>query len=418
MRWWPWSKKTRSFVDAVILADDGSTFTGAPRSGSFDEQELSKSSFACSCILANTQAAASLPVRAQRFDRVARQWQDDESSQIDEWTRRPCRGAGSRWTWRATVEWLALQLYLHGRAYARIISVGGRAYALQPLEHESVTVLRSTTGEIIGYRVAGVAGKLAPEEMLHLRSTTPSAISDGLLALWDVAYLARYVDEAIATRQAAQAVNRANPGMVVSVEGLSAQPDQVTGKSQRAAFAQHLQDEYQAAVQDGRPMLLGGRAQVTAPPDHKPEGYITVRRWTREEITALFRTPPRVLGLVEDATRFADSLRTWWYCAIEPLLGLIYDEINAQFVQPEYGEDWRIWYDTRSSQFGLALIGDKLELASRLVRELGYPANYAARFAGLGLEQHAELDIANVMFTVAGRTDSDVAQGSARTTMG
>jgi len=404
---WPFAKKsTRTFVDAVILGDDGTTdWTPAPLSGNTDEQAIAQAAFAASCLLANVQGAASLPARVQRFDEGQRQWVDDASSQLDEWTRRPCRGAGSRWTWRETVEWMALQLYLHGRAFARVIRANGRLYALQPLEHQSVTVRRAPDGEVVGYRVSGYSTELEPRDVLHLRATTPYSMSDGALALWDIGYLSRYVDNAVAVRQAAQATNRANPGMIVSVDQMSTAINPATGKSQRDEWVEHLRAQYQLATQDGRPMLLGGRAVVTSPPDHKPESYITVRRWTREEITALFRTPPRVLGLVEDATRFADSLRTWWWCAIEPLLGSIYDSINAQVVQPEMGPNWRVWYDTRSSQFALALVGDKIDLAARLVRELGYPANAAARYAGLGLEAFAELDMPNIMFTVAGRTE-------------
>lgn len=410
---WPFTRKSRTFVDAVILGTDAPTWTPAPLSANADEQAIAEAAFAASCLLANVQGAASLPARVQRWDEGQRQWVDDASSQLDEWTRRPCRGAGSRWTWRETVEWLAMQLYLHGRAYARVIRTDlknrggqGRLYALQPLEYQRVSARRGDDGEIVGYRVAGYSTELAPRDVLHLRASTPYSLSDGSLALWDIGYLSRYVDNAVAIRQAAQATNRANPGMIVSVDQIGTGVDPVTGKSQREALVEHLREQYQLATKDGRPMILGGRATVTAPPDHKPESYITVRRWTREEITALFRTPPRVLGLVEDATRFADSLRTWWWCAIEPLLGSIYDSINAQVVQPEMGPAWRVWYDTRSSQFALALVGDKIDLAARLVRELGYPANAAARYAGLGLEDFEELNQANVMFTVAGRTDT------------
>lgn len=394
---WPFRKKSRTFVDSVVMLGTDSTWTPVVFGADSEEAAIVASSYGASALVTNARAAATLGARVQRRDGA--RWVDDSSSKLDEWVAAPASGAGEQWDWGDLIEWSMLSRYLRGRCLHRIITVGAndeRLIGLQPLDSALIVGDRHPSGELKRWLLTG-GGELAPHAVLHCRATSPSLGSDGAVALWASTTKGREVARVIDLRLASHANNRAAPGMVVQYEGGLSTVVGPSGKSQRDEAIESIREQYQHATKDGVPMLISGKTAVTSPPEFKVDAYGQLRRWTGEDLARVFGTP-------QQATK--EAIQAWWWLHIEPELSAIYRRINRQVVQRFFGPQWRVWYDPRQTWAAQAAIASQVEIAEGLVRGLGYPANAAAEYVGLGLDRYEALDIANVMFTIAGREDS------------
>jgi hypothetical protein len=162
---WPFKKKSRTFVDSVVLLGTDSTWTPVAFGADSEEAAITASIYGASALVTNCRAAATLGARVQRRD--GSRWVDDSSSQLDEWVAAPCLGAGEAWDWGDLIEWLLLCLYLRGRGCSKIITAGAdddRLVALQPLDSALVVGDRHPSGELRRWLLTG-GGELAPRSL-------------------------------------------------------------------------------------------------------------------------------------------------------------------------------------------------------------------------------------------------------------
>jgi phage portal protein BeeE len=130
-----------------------------------------------------------------------------------------------------------------------------------------------------------------------------------------VALLAAQVDYASALFMKGLILNNADTGMIVTSEHhlLPAQMEQI-----QAA----LRERKSRAGQATRPLFLSGGVKVEKPALSAADlQFLENRKFTRQEILALFRVPETVLGFTEDANRAVteSQMLHWVLNVIAPL---------------------------------------------------------------------------------------------------
>lgn len=94
-------------------------------------------------------------------------------------------------------------------------------------------------------------------------------------------------------------------------------------------------------------ILSGGLKWQELTKNQKEMDFVEQRRFSRDEILSLFRTPKTAIGIVEDvnranaeATNYVFALRT-----IKPLMQKIIDTLN-EFLVPEFGDDLELDFES------------------------------------------------------------------------
>lgn len=367
------------------------------------------------CAHANATAAASLPWQIQERVREGgrRRWVPAQAPypDIEQLIDAPFGGVESfplAWGMNDLVKVCSLHRYLEGNAYLRMIRVD-RNQRLRRFEFwDPCNVEIEINGRRLPKKYKYGQGEYDPTEVVHMVEVDPGSAARGLAPLESILASAR-VDRIAIERIKANLLNRIAPGLIMSIKGAAGLTE-----DQRDEYKQYLTDNYQKATKDGTPLVVGEDAKVLATPDMSHQiDYDQTRAMVRRDTIAVFGTPPPVIGDYEQATlqNFAQAIRVWWTSRLLPLLAQIAHAINRQAIAPIYGPDVRIWYDIADSDVGLILLLAKAEAAQALV-DLGYPANAAAEKVGLSMQKFDELDIANVKFTIAGRSDAGAEQGN------
>lgn len=94
-------------------------------------------------------------------------------------------------------------------------------------------------------------------------------------------------------------------------------------------------------------ILSGGLKWQDITRSQRDMDFIEQRRFSRDEILALFRVPKPVLGITEDVNRANAEASDYIFAsrAIKPLMQKIVDTLN-EFMAPEFGTD--LWFDFTS----------------------------------------------------------------------
>jgi HK97 family phage portal protein len=179
----------------------------------------------------------------------------------------------------------------------------GRApTALLPIDPQRLTIIMD------GARVAGwrhmdspsnspmVAQVLLREEAIWLRRPHPAAFFSGLSPL-TVARLAASTDFAAARFMSGLMQNNADTGVIVET-------DQQPSPEQREALLAALKERKRSAGTADRPLLLWGGAKVVKPTLSSTDmQFLENRKFSRQEICAVYGVAQEILGFTEDANR-------------------------------------------------------------------------------------------------------------------
>jgi len=115
--------------------------------------------------------------------------------------------------------------------------------------------------------------------------------------------------------------------------------------------------------------------------------FINSRKFTREEICAIYSVPPPMVGIYDNATlaNINTARQIFWHDTIIPLLDELSSHLNHALV-PEFGKfsDLRISYDTTDVQALQENYSAKVDNAVKLFG-LGVPMNEVNRLLELGL---------------------------------
>lgn len=392
------------------------------------EQVYEAATWSYAAISVNAEAAASLPLVVQR--RTKNAWVDDPNHDLNRFVQEPF-GPGVRpcWNLNQLIEVIAQQLYLVGDHFSAIDSYrGGRFPAVDPWHPQDVFVWsdgrRATSYEHqprprverLGPRADFSTERRIAREVLHAMFVGPGSMVRGHSPL-TVARRPIETDRIAQERVRANLLNKVAPGLIIKHTPGQARTSignvNAASTTQRDALIAYLREEYAKTTKDGRPLVLGADTDLMQPPETISQlAYADVRGMTREEMLAIFRTPPPLLGILGDSTlqNIRWSVKIWWATALAPLLRSILWTINAQIVRRFYGLDVRIHFGVDESEIGLEILRSRAEVA-QILTGIGHSTNDASQRVDLGMPLRPELEAANMGVVVAGHAE-DAPQGT------
>lgn len=118
--------------------------------------------------------------------------------------------------------------------------------------------------------------------------------------------------------------------------------------------------EHQGSGNAYKPAILaGGLKWQDLTRSQKDMDFIEQRRFSRDEILAIFRTPKTVLGIVEDVNRANAEASNYVFASrtVDPLMKKIIGTLN-EFLLPEFGEDLYLDYESPIPADRTALIAE------------------------------------------------------------
>lgn len=383
------------------------------------EQVYEAATWSYAAISVNAEAAASLPLVVERRD--GDKWLIDLDHDLNRFIEEPL-GPGIRpnWNLNQLVEVIAQQMYLVGDHFSAIDSFrGGRFPAVDPWHPQDVFVWsdgqRATQYE---HQPRPRVERLSPganfstevrpaREVFHAMFGGPGSMVRGHSPL-TVARRPIETDRIAQERVRANLLNKVAPGLIIKLTPGQARRsigDALTPSiAQRDALIQYLKDEYAKTTKDGTPLVIGADTELLQPPETIAQlAYADVRGMTREEMLAIFRTPPPLLGILGDSTlqNIRMSVKIWWATALAPLLRNILWTLNAQIVRRFYGTDVRLIFGVDESEIGLEVLRSRAEVA-QILTAVGHSTNDASQRVNLGMPLRPELDAANMGVVVAG----------------
>jgi HK97 family phage portal protein len=144
-----------------------------------------------------------------------------------------------------------------------------------------------------------------------------------------------------------------------------------------------LAEQYQGAVNAGRPLLLEGgltwQAMSLSPADMD---FIESKHVSAREIALAFGVPPMLLGIPGDNTyaNYQEANRALWRQTVLPLLDKMTDALNG-WLAPKFGEGLKLAHDIDAIP---ALASERDAMWSRLDAASFLTLNEKRRAAGLG----------------------------------
>lgn len=299
-----------------------------------------------------------------------------------------------------------LQLDLTGDNYWRILPTTGARPFLEPI-HPNDIEPEIIGGRLSHYRViprareggqsTGPAMLLGQEEVVHISHVAPGSLFRGHNPT-RAAERSILIDQTAHERQKANLENKISPGMVVEVGGAFGPT-----KEQRKQIEDYINDNFAAAEKDGRPLIIGAGSKVHA---FSPQelNYFDTRKMSRDEMLAVYKTPPPIVGVYDQATlqNFDTARKIWWSTALFPRLNSILGAFNTQLIRPRFGPNVRLWYSTTETDIGLQLLDQRLDVALKY-QTLGYSTNAINNRLSLGMPEFPELDVPNTQMITAGR---------------
>jgi HK97 family phage portal protein len=242
----------------------------------------------------------------------------------------------------AFLEALCAHLLLAGNAYVEAVTLEGSVRELYALRPDRMRVVPGPDGwpEAYEYAVAGrtlrfeQAAPLPP--ILHLAQFHPLDDHYGLSSI-EPAAVAIDTHNAGSKWNKALLDNAARPsGALVYSTGEGA----VLSDNQFERLKRELEQQYQGAVNAGRPLLLEGgldwKAMSLSPKDMD---FLEAKHTAAREIALAFGVPPMLLGIPGDNTfaNYQEANRVFWRGTVLPLASRIGASLS-QWLQPAFGE--------------------------------------------------------------------------------
>jgi len=374
------------------------------------DEAISASTWFYACSVANARAASDLPPVVQVKDEKG-EWQRDRGHSLNELLAVPFgdHPRWPRWSWKQLTQATFMQLPGCGNSFLQPSVVTDtpteqRVTALYLIMKPGAVqgVESPVDGLLDGWLLGNGSEQIPLNSLVNIMTPTAGSLWDGIAPM-GVASNAIETDATAASRQKWNMANRVSHGLIITITdawGMGATDDQ------EAKILEKLEDDYQEAAADGKPIILGGGAKIESPPTSEELQVFDTRKFSRSEILAVCGTPPPMIGDYENATlqNFDKAFQAWWMNVLFPLNHDFYGAVNSQAIWPIYGTTTRLWYDVSRTNIGVALQSAKLDVAKKIL-DLGHTANTAAAEVGLDLEFVEELEVYNRDLAVAGRED-------------
>lgn len=224
------------------------------------------------------------------------------------------------------------------------------------------------------------------ENLLHLRLPNPYDPNRGLAPM-EAANMTASIDYKANQFTENLMDSGGEPGGILST-------DYELGKEHVKELQQRWEDRHRGASKAGRVAILtGGLRYEKTGTSHKEMEFAEQRKWSREEILAIFRTPAIILGLIQDVNRTTAhvAMNLFWKSAILPRMRIIQDELWTKFFMPRARAPRQARGTIQWGRFDLSGVEalrdsytERLEQADKLV-QLGYPLNMVNKKLDLGM---------------------------------
>lgn len=240
---------------------------------------------------------------------------------------------------------IAAYLKLDGNSFLWVLkNKGGKVAEIWPLDPSTITVKADDNGTVGSFDVLTLKGKknIQSREMVHIKTFNPTNKYRGMGIVEAVA-LAIDTDEFAAKWNKNFFANSAVPSAALETEQeLSKEKATLIEETWKAKHT-GVDHAHKLAI------LHSGLKYVPTNPNQRDMQFLEQRKFSRDEILAIFRVPKMILGIVEDVNRANAEASDYIFAkrVIKPLILMVANSLTAGFL-PIFGlgdGKYRIWFD-------------------------------------------------------------------------
>lgn len=373
-----------SYLPGIISASGYGQL--APRSGAMSAQVAVRDGYEAAgivfvCIERIARACSSVPFQVQDRKRGDK-WEpatSKEGRELAALIEKP----NVSWPWNEYVWRLMQHLLLTGNALTRQTRYETRkgVAELWLLDPDGVTPKADKQNIIQHYRYAIVGQPtevLSAEDVIHVQLPHPRNPHWGMSPL-TAAARAVDLDVSAADWQTQTLKNQGRPsGMVTTSAKLG---DDAYNQRREA-----IKTDIQGVDNAGKVLFMDGDSKFSSLSLTAEElAYLESRKFTREEICAIYAVPPPVAGYYDTATynNVANARVIFWLQTVIPYLKIIAQNMNMA-LRPVYGNKVRVAPDLSGIEALAPMFKDRLILALHL-KKLGYSLDIINERLDLGM---------------------------------
>lgn len=280
------------------------------------------------------------------------------------------------------MELMTAHLYLGGDSYFTKARAGNGIVAeLWNLPPDKTAAVQSQTDFLSHYEFRIGKGRpirIERKDMMHNMFLDPSNPYKGLAPLQAASRIVDSDVEAIKWNITAMQNRAVTDGIFTFEQALT--------KSQWEEARTQVREQHQGSKNAHSPWVLGGNAkwqQMSLSPVEMD--FILSRKMTREEICAIFRVPPPIVGIYDYANYKVETARKiFWLDTVVPYLSDVRDCFNSQLT-PDFGRNLYLDYDLSNVEALQENFSDKMANAKSLW-QMGVPFNVINQRLDLGLD--------------------------------
>lgn len=379
----PWAQKSATLGDVL----PSSIFTRAP-AALFDpdlaiKAGLDASTWAFACMTTKADAAAAVYWRADVWDAETNKWVPEPTGALQALLDRP----NAFTTTRQLITRMALHMELAGNTIVtKIRSSGsnGRVLELWPQDPRFIKPILSRAEWIKGYEIRHPGSALITVEA---RDVIHGAYCDPAVPYWGRSPMKTLMDT-LETDNKARDWNKQSMDKRAVADGAFSTPNPLTDAQYKALKAQ-VKDQHQGPNNAREPWILSHGAKWE-PMSLSPVemDFISSRHFTREEICAVYRVPPPMVGIYDRATlnnSFVGRL-TFWEDTMTPFVDALAEQFTLQLARDFEGDGRRrrVWADTTSIPALQPSYSARLGLGERM-NKMGFPVDVVCERFDLGM---------------------------------
>jgi len=282
-------------------------------------------------------------------------------------------------------EWVGFYA-LKGEGFIRLVRSMGQVagtsrlpaqmYVLNP-DHMQEVVDRQT-GLLTGWKYGQIV--LTPEEVLHVKDFNPYNQYRGLSPL-EAIRNEMLVDKSTVEFNKRFFDNSAVPEYVLSTDKTLTEP-------QRKQLIQWVEQRHKGVKNSFKMGVLeGGLKAETLGSTHKDMDFIEQKRWSREEILGIWRSPKALFNITEDLNyaTFVGQMKIFWIYTLMPIMRKFEDGINAKLVKP-YNNKVHFGFNLQNVSAFQEDFKEKVATAQQLFA-MGVPLNEINEKLNLGFSE-------------------------------
>jgi HK97 family phage portal protein len=334
----PDTKTSRAAASIALLSQNRPVWSGRDY-GVLAREGYMRNAIAHRCVRLVATSAATLPVVLKSRGKGQNQGQELLNHPLLTLLSRPNpREGGSQ-----VLEKLYGHLMIAGNAYLEMVALEGTPRELYALRPDRMRVVPGNQGwpAFYEYQVGAQTIRYAQEgdipPILHIRQFHPLDDHYGLSPM-EAAQVALDLHNTASDWNKALLDNAARPsGALVYANGSSTN----MSDEQFQRLKQELEENYQGAINAGRPLLLeGGLDWKPLSLSPRDMDFLEARNNAAREIALALGVPPLMLGLAGDNTygNFMEANRAFYRSTIIPLVRHVL-EAFSHWLEPAYGEE-------------------------------------------------------------------------------